>query len=239
MQPNPRSPDLVWPGQLHGMGCLSAQALDTGFPTVVWCLCLGPGCGWVWASVTPAVLAGVFGGCVLVRFVVSSLFSRPGFCGVCGWAWVLSCTPPFVVGDMGRVWLRARSACTPPAERSSAPRAPHHTRSCSWVQHPHSRSIGNGAGVGCRELQPKCSSTKMPTAAAATVARVTRLRCCSSALEAAAVAPGHSTRGWPVQIPAPPPSPRAPKVFNAVFLKIETLGESVGAEGAAIKFFAS
>ena len=79
MQPYPRSPDLVWPGHLHGTGCLSARALDTGFPTVVWCLCLGPGCGWVWVSVIPPVLAGVSGGCVRVRSVVSSLFCRLGF----------------------------------------------------------------------------------------------------------------------------------------------------------------
>ena len=79
MQPYPRAPDLVWPGQLHGTGCLSARALDTGFATVVWCLCLGWGCGWVWVSVTPPALAGVLGGCVWVQFVVSSLFCRLGF----------------------------------------------------------------------------------------------------------------------------------------------------------------
>ena len=79
MQPYPWSPDLVWPGQLHGTGCLTARAVDTGFPTVVWRLCLGPGCGWVWVSVTPPVLAGVLGGCVWLWFVVSSLFCRLGF----------------------------------------------------------------------------------------------------------------------------------------------------------------
>ena len=78
-QPYPRAPDLVWPGHLHGTGCLSARAMDTGFPTVVWRLCLGPGCAWVWVSVTPPALAGVLGGCVWVRFVVSSLFSLLGF----------------------------------------------------------------------------------------------------------------------------------------------------------------
>ena len=79
MQPYPRSPDLVWPRELHGTGCLSARALDTGFPTVVWCLCFGPCCAPVWVSVTPPVLAGVSGGCVRVRFVVLSLFCRLGF----------------------------------------------------------------------------------------------------------------------------------------------------------------
>ena len=79
MQPYPRSPDLVWPGHLHGTGCLSAWAMDTGFPTVAWRLCFGPGYVWVWVSVTPPALAGVLGGCVWVRFVVSPLFSPLGF----------------------------------------------------------------------------------------------------------------------------------------------------------------
>ena len=76
MQPYPRSPDLVWPGHLHGTGCLSVRAVGTGFPTVVRRLCLGPVCGWVWVLVTPPVLAGVLGGCVWARFVVLSLFCR-------------------------------------------------------------------------------------------------------------------------------------------------------------------
>ena len=76
MQPYPRSPDLVWPGHLHGTGCLSAGAVGTGFPTVVWRLCLGLGCGWVWVLLTPPVLSGVLGGCVWARFVVLSLFCR-------------------------------------------------------------------------------------------------------------------------------------------------------------------
>ena len=78
MQPYPRALDLVWPGHLHGTGCLSARAMDTAFPTVVWRLCLGPGCARVWVSVTPPVLAGVLGGCVWVRFVVLPLFSPLG-----------------------------------------------------------------------------------------------------------------------------------------------------------------
>ena len=72
----PRSPDLVWPGHLHGTGCLSALAVGTGFPTVVRRLCLDPGCGWVWVLLTPPVLARVLGGCVWARFVVLSLFCR-------------------------------------------------------------------------------------------------------------------------------------------------------------------
>ena len=79
MQPYPRAPDLVWPGHLHGTGCLNAQAMDTGFATVVWRLCLGLGCAWARVSVTPPTLAGVLGGCVWVRVVVSPLHSRLGF----------------------------------------------------------------------------------------------------------------------------------------------------------------
>ena len=41
MQPYPLFPGDVWPGHLHGAGCLSARAMDAGFPTVVSCLCLG------------------------------------------------------------------------------------------------------------------------------------------------------------------------------------------------------
>ena len=76
MQPYPGSSDLLWPGHLHGTGCLSARAVGTGFPTVVRRACLGPGCGWVWVLLTPPVLAGVNSGCVWARFVVLSLFCR-------------------------------------------------------------------------------------------------------------------------------------------------------------------
>ena len=73
MQSYPWSPDLVWPGHLHGTGCLSARAVGTRFPTVVRCLCLSQVCGWVWVLLTPPVLAGVLGGCVWARFMVLSL----------------------------------------------------------------------------------------------------------------------------------------------------------------------
>ena len=76
MQPYPRALDLVWPGQLHGTGCLSARAVGTGLPTVVRRLCLGPVSGWMWVLLTPPVLAGVLGGCVWARFVVLSLQCR-------------------------------------------------------------------------------------------------------------------------------------------------------------------
>ena len=35
-----------------------------------------------------------------------------GVCGVCGWAWVLACTAPFLAGVLGRAWLCACSAFT-------------------------------------------------------------------------------------------------------------------------------
>ena len=58
MQPYPSSRDLLWPGHLHGTGCLSG-AMDTGFPTVVWRAFLGLG-----LAVTPPFLAWVLGVCV-------------------------------------------------------------------------------------------------------------------------------------------------------------------------------
>ena len=54
MQPYIWAPDLVWPRHLHCTGCLSARAMDTGIPSVVWRLCLGLG-----FAVTPTILPGV------------------------------------------------------------------------------------------------------------------------------------------------------------------------------------
>ena len=126
MQPYPRSPDLVWPGHLHGTGCLSVRAVGTEFPTVVRRLCLGPACSWVWAFLTPPVLAGVLGGCVWARFVVLSLFCRlsvvfvvglwyrPAY-GTCVVACAL-CLPPAVSGS----GVRCGRACW--ARVSAVPR---------------------------------------------------------------------------------------------------------------------
>ena len=126
MQPYPWSPDLVCPGHLHGTGCLSARAVGTGFPTVVWRLCLGPVCGWVLVLLTPPVLAGVLGRCVWARFVMLSLFCWgfvvfvvglrfwPAY-GMC----VLSCAlrlPPAVFGSA----VRCGRACW--ARVSAVPR---------------------------------------------------------------------------------------------------------------------
>ena len=119
MQPYPRSPDLVWPGHLHGTGCLSARADGTGFPTFVR--------RWVWVLLTPPVLAGVLGGCVWARFVVLSLLCRlsvvfvvgvrlrPAF-GSCVVAWAPR-LPPAVSGSgvrCGRVcWARVSAVPSP------------------------------------------------------------------------------------------------------------------------------
>ena len=127
MQPYPRSPDLVWPGHLHGTGCLSARAVGTGFPTVVRRLCLGPVGGWVWVLLTPPVLAGVFGGCVWARFVVLSLCCRlfvvfvvrvrcrPAY-GTCVVSWVPR-LPPAVSGSGVRCgcvcWARVSAVPSP------------------------------------------------------------------------------------------------------------------------------
>ena len=127
MQPWPRSPDLVWPGHLHGTGCLSARAVGTGFPTVVRRLCLGPGCCLVWVLLTPPVLAGVLGGCVWAWFVVLSLFCRlfvvfvvglrfwPAY-GTCVVSCAL-CLPPAVFGSV----VRCGRACW--ARVSAVPRS--------------------------------------------------------------------------------------------------------------------
>ena len=87
MQPYPRSPDLVWPGHLHGSGCLSARAVGTGFPTVGLRLWLGPGCGWSWVLLTPAS-RGWGLGWVCLGSVCGVVPPLPAVCGVRGWSLV-------------------------------------------------------------------------------------------------------------------------------------------------------
>ena len=90
MQPYPRSPDLAWPGHLHGTGCLIARAVGTGFPTVGLRLWLGPGCGWSWVLLTPA-RRGWGLGWVCLGSVCGVVPLLPAVCGVCGWALVSAC----------------------------------------------------------------------------------------------------------------------------------------------------
>ena len=118
MQPYPRSPDLVWPGELHGTGCLSARAMDTGFPTVAWRLCLGLGCGWVRVSAAPLPLPAGPLRCVCAC-VCAPLVPCHSWLGCAVWVYpvgfglrLCATTPGRGVGVC--VCLCARSACTPP-----------------------------------------------------------------------------------------------------------------------------
>ena len=127
MQLYPRSLDLAWPGHLLGTGCLSARAMDSGFPTGVWCLCLGLGC-----TETPPFLAGVQGVCAWTRVSALPRHSWLGFVvrafGVafCSDAamprWGLGCVclfmrfgcaPPFLAGVCGLcIWVSVfRAPC--------------------------------------------------------------------------------------------------------------------------------
>ena len=90
MQPYPRAPDLVWPGHLHGSGCLSARAVGTRFPTVGLCLWFGSRCGWLWVLFTPA-RRGWGLGWVCLGSVCGVVPLLPAVCGVCGWALVWTC----------------------------------------------------------------------------------------------------------------------------------------------------
>ena len=108
MQPYPRSPDLVWPGHLHGSGCHSARAMDTGFPTVVWRLCLGFGCAWVRVSAAPHHSSlRSWGLCVLVC-VLCLHPTTPGWGvrrGCVCFGSGFGCAPPLLAGVLGCVCL--------------------------------------------------------------------------------------------------------------------------------------
>ena len=100
MQPHPQAPGHIWPGHLHGAGCLSAGAMDTSYFLLLCGVCI-----WVWVwpllrrsqlefvayvsgtgfALTPPFLAGDGG--VRARVCVFAL-TRPilaGARGVCAW----------------------------------------------------------------------------------------------------------------------------------------------------------
>ena len=116
MQPYPRAPDILWPGSLHGPGCLSARAMDIGFPTVVWCLCLGLGCAWARVSAVPCHSSlGCWGLCVLV--CVPHLHpDTPGWAVRCACVCLGSgfgCAPPLLAAVLGCVCVRVRAPLVP------------------------------------------------------------------------------------------------------------------------------
>ena len=106
MQPYPRAPDLVWPVQLHGTGCLSARAMDTWFPTVVWRLWLGLGPAWARVSAAPRhSWLGCWAVCVFVCALrLYPATPRPGVrCGCVCLGSGFGCAPPLLAEVFGRV----------------------------------------------------------------------------------------------------------------------------------------
>ena len=101
MQPCPCAPGPVWPGHVHGAGCLSARAMDTGFPTAVRVLPL-PRRSWLGfvvcvfgygIALNPAILGwGLWCVCLGTGLALTPPILA-GFCGVCVWVRVLGLCP--------------------------------------------------------------------------------------------------------------------------------------------------
>ena len=90
MQPYPRSPDLVWPGHLHGTGCLSARAVGTGFRYC--CVAFVFGSGWrLGAGFVNPASPGLGLGWVCLGMVCGVVPLVSAVCGVRGWASVSAC----------------------------------------------------------------------------------------------------------------------------------------------------
>ena len=144
MQPYPRAPDLVWPGHLHGGGCLSAWAMDTGFPTVVWRLCSGLGSVWARVSAAPRhSWLECWGVCVFVS-ALRSYPVLPGWAVRCGCVClgsIFACAPPLLAGMLGCVCV-----CVP------APLVPRH----SWLACAVCMCVF-GLGFRLRPATPGCS----------------------------------------------------------------------------------
>ena len=90
MQPYPRSPDLVWPGHLHGRGCLSAQAVGTGFSYCCAAFVFGSGLRLGVGFVNPAT-PGWGLGWVCLGTVCGVVPLVSAVCGVRGWGLVSAC----------------------------------------------------------------------------------------------------------------------------------------------------
>ena len=112
MQPYPRAPDLVWPGRLHGTGCLSARAMDTGFSYCCVALAFGSG---LWLGLglgcAPPLLAGVLG-CVCASGLFRLYPAIPGWgsrrkCVCLGSGF--GCAPPLLAGVSGFVCACVRA----------------------------------------------------------------------------------------------------------------------------------
>ena len=139
MQHYPRAQDLVWPRHLHSTGCSRAQAMDTGFPTVLWRLCLYLGCAWARDSAasatpgcgdglrvclrarsacTPPLLAGVcgVGVCAWARVSAAPRHSLLGCWGLCVLVWPLRLYPATPVWGVrcGCLCLGSGFGCAPP-----------------------------------------------------------------------------------------------------------------------------
>ena len=156
MQPYPRSPHLVWPGDLQGTGCLNARAMDTGFPTVVWRLCLGLGCAWARVLAAPRhSWLGRWGVCVLVC-ALRLYPATPGWGVRCGCVCLGSgfgCAAPLLGGVFGPV-----CACV------HAPLVPRHSLvgCAAWVCVPGLWFLLHPATPGCGVGVCVCLCTRSP-----------------------------------------------------------------------------
>ena len=98
--------------------------MDTGFPTVVWCLCLGPGCVWARVSAAPRhSWLGCWGVCVLWACSACTPSLLAGVCGVgvCAWARVSAAPRHSCPGCRGLCVLVC-ALCLHPATPGSAVR---------------------------------------------------------------------------------------------------------------------
>ena len=90
MQPYPRAADLVWPGHLHGTGCLSARAVGTGFSYCCVAFVFGSG-WWLGAGFVNPASPGWGLGWVCLGTVCGVVPLVSAVCGVRGWASVSAC----------------------------------------------------------------------------------------------------------------------------------------------------